>query len=629
MARPQREPGIATAAMNMDEQCKSAIFGRLLISAIGFQEFFWPDVTQRKRRRGRRKSMSSYRYDPKDHTEVAFSQVPMLTDPVGSHSMGRGVGKSLLGMQRKAIQKALCWPDSKIVMAMTTGTRIEAQHFSPLRKVLDSTHGHPIFSGLVQMVEKDPVNKITLMNGSEIGFVSQGQTMGTRAPQGVQSWRASFLLTDETQNMNSSFWQELLQTQNAVDPFSPADQEYSGAGRISFGVPDGRQDTPFADNELNTNSSFRLTRTGPNGKPFDSQWMWKIPSVGVPWNAIEQHGEWLREYGCDPERDIYTDNYYRQVWGRTPTEANKMFGDDIRLPACDSDIPWKHLQYGIATWKRDSMFKGNPAPANWLGADWGPHFDSGIPPRNITSQYVIGGDPGDDVTSFAIWEKLADEKGVKPYWRWVGNVTLRSWGKHATFEKCTVLAHLIRHYQAVAVGIDATGYGHDFCGPLRSDPRIAGTFETKLREYAYSGLVTTRFEIDERAIAQARTEAEKQKYLENPKRIQETASVFSMYQVQRMLTGMELRLPMPRMAPEIHRELSQIVGRTSVTGTSNTIKFYPEHPHFVSGAQMAALAIHEIGLKVEMKSTEPRYDPGDWGSAMRNAVSGGFKPLNL
>ena len=117
----------------------------------------------------------------------------------------------------------------------------------------------------------------------------------------------------------------------------------------------------------------------------------------------------------------------------------------------------------------------------------------------------------------------------------------------------------------------------------------------------------------------ATTDEQEERILSKAEPVMEPTDVFSMYELQRLMIQKRIRLPDIRQAEEIHKQLGAIVAYTDTNEQSSKIKFSPKNPHFVSGAQVFATALHDLSLRAERPAPEPAYDVGNWrqGLAIR------------
>lgn len=605
-----REPAAALLGRPNDERADAALLGHITRDRIFFQEFWFPDLSER---RADQKSIHEYRYDPQNHVKLIWSQYPLILDPVLNASCGRGVMKTIGAVQRRALQDAIVYAMVKPCIFMMTERAIIPNHWEPLTMLLKPDTGHPVFSALVSRISAE-TRQIWFRNGSVISCISQGQQVGGQdsAPTGVQGHRSSSMYLDESQQSSQKFMREAAQTQAGLDAFNLQDQRNRGAALRYTGVLGQNIDSAFAMNERDPHSPFRRQIKGANGRDVFRNWIWKLPSVACPWMTQDKHLDLYARYGCDPDNGIFTMDYWQNVWGVVPYGQNRMYPDELRLPCSITNPSWRHPKIGPQAWEAHSQFNSSvKSPATWISTSWD-WLRPQLPPVKPNVQYGIGIDPGEDVTSMCIWS--LDEQSKR--WQWEANVTLQAWGGKSNFQQCTVVHFLAGHYQPQFIGVDATGWGSEFCASLRNDPRLIGRCEPLLHEYKYGGTVVVRYEVNASMLAHTTNASHWRRLKEEEQAVTANLQQFSMNEIRRMMEMRRYILPDPRQAEDVHRELGAMQQQIHEDSQGRKqIRYLPKHPHFVSGVQMFTVARHEWELQGARDLEKKPVDMGDWSAS--------------
>ena len=610
----EREPGIALTGRSRDERSKASLLGHVTRDRIMFQEFYWPDLDEV---REDQKRLCEYRYDRRNHAHIIWSQYPLVLDPVLNASCGRGVGKTATTRLR-GLQDCIVYSMVRPCFFMLIDGAMRKHYWNPLSIAL-GRNGHPIFRAMVDRMDAQ-TQQIWFTNGSLLSFVTQGQP-GTSdsAPTGVQGHRASAMYFDEAQQAGPVFMREAAGTVAALDPFDPQHQSRRGAALRYTGVLTQNIDAPFCINERDPNSQFRRLAKGPTGKEYRRNWVWKISKLSCPWVTRAMHEDLAAGYGCDLEHGVFTSKYWQDVWGLAARTQSRLYPDELRLPCSHLDPEWKHPRVTMQQWMKHSEFESETeSAATWTSSSWD-WLREQIPRPKPVWSYVLGCDPGSDVTSIAITARNPETLRL----HWLANVMLANWGGKSDFAQCTVLWFLAGHYLPVAIGSDATGWGHNFCGPLRDDARLRGRCEDLLREYPYGSKIVTRYVINPLSVAATTSPTNWMRLQDEKQPAYENVEVFSYTQIRRLLEMKRLVLPSVRQADDIHRQMGDVqqVFREGET-QSKKPHYLPEHVHFVSGLQMAVTAFHQWELEGSRDMEQKGFDMGDPGLGF-----GGFSGL--
>jgi hypothetical protein len=598
-----------------DDEYRGMALAWVMQDPIAFQEFFFPDEDQT---RAVVPDLSTFVWTPGDGMELCWSQFPLVLWNVIVALCGRGIGKTMLS-QRDYSRRALVYRNSQISVMMHNQETVETQHMEKVAKLFAA---HPLLRHLFRR-KNTHGKQIEFHNGSLITFLGPGRRSkadgDSNTARGVQGFRTTFAMLDESQHIEAEQYTDFLQTMNALDPYDPEHQRNRGAGFKMTGVPNGRGDTPFGESLETMVTSLSVERDGLVSDVLVSR-VWQSPSAAVWWTRQSKHDKIdVPGYKCRPAEGIWTDKYRTDYWGMNSKSAIPVFPSHCLAAVSRAMTDWKHVELHYRDFHRHSEFD---AHGRWLTTDWD-WLRGQLPPAGPW-RYVLGVDPGEtSLTPIQICHEEPDPELELSRWVWQGCVGLREWRGHV-FEQNVLLAFLYDFYRPMLIGVDATGWGSSFLNSIKTDPRFDTDVRESLVELHYSSKMVVRYEVDQVAVQAARTDWQRAQARAKRVPVEEIVSSYTMEELaERVRLGWWV-FPNAGQAPEMHKQFGAMTRQLATgQGGRQVVKYLPAHPHFVSAMQMAQGAIRKLELSTDLqrgRSSQPTFRMDDLVFAMKSSL---------
>ena len=551
-----RGPATAALAAELDEPLREAIFGWTFRDPIFFHELLFPDISPSVRQT----PLRSFVWSRDNHTNVFWSQFPMLLLQVLVGSSGRGVGKTDLGIVGDSLRRAICWPGAQITCLMSTLGMLEQKLVIPTGQIV---RDHPILRLFVTDFAKGNLT-CSFRNDSEIRWEYPGlQRAGEDIAQRMQGGRTTSQYIDEAQNVGLNQLREAHQ-QFQIAPSDPAMQASRGASRKVFGVDDGTPQSALAYLAKQRNSIFHGQREI-RGRSVTINFRWAMPKFAAPYYTVAAHLEDLDVMGCDPDKGYFTAKYWRDIAGLPARAAESVFPEPIRNRASRHVTGFTHLlipyhDYALHTvWDDDRK---------WLRSDCS-FIGQSLPPPEQDRHYAIAFDIGTTAPSHVDIMEGVDGIDV---WQLKAVVTMEGWSD--MFDQCVVIDYLRARYRPLFGGYDASTVGASIEAVLFSNPLFTYRYRELLLGFTFSGYVPV---VPEHLQQTDGSAAAGDKIPINQ---------WTMERLVRHLTEETILIPELDQVPDLHQQLAEIVRNFRRQRHGGGVWIYtPNHQHLVSTLQ--------------------------------------------